>query len=270
MHVTESVDNLTILPCRLNDVGSQRCWLEASLMSEQSIMLYDVVKINCTNRLSFLCRAWPRLDRVSKGYIQFDATVLTEDVERHDKLTDSFTDTLSIPVCNIQKVTCSAIESVSVTVVTERSQFVLCIRRSAEVLQHQMRNLLVGFVIAPSCALLCFRTALGKLFCWDRILFHDVVIKNSCCCGFITHSTEISVIDVVSKERFQQRTQKATVLGGLENEIYLLRSIVLQCQKYELSDSLRKKVSILIQQCIYVSVHCFQKILIFCFVRNIC
>jgi len=244
MHTTELVDNLMVLPCRLNDVGSQRCWLEASLMSKQSIMLYDVVKINCTDKLSFLCRAWPRLDKVSKGYIQFDGTVSTEDVEQHDKLTDSFTDTLSIPVCNIQKVTCSAVESVSVTVVTEQSQFVSCSRSSAEVLQCQIRNLLFGFVIAPSYAALCFRTALGKLFCWNRILFHDVVIKNSCCCGFITHSSEISVIEIVSKERFEQRTQKAAVLGGLENEIYLLRGIVLQCQKYELSDSLCRKVSI--------------------------
>jgi len=250
MRMAKVVDNLTVLPCRLNDVGSQRCWLETSVMSKLSIMLYDVVKIECTDKRSFLCRAWPRLDKGGNGCIQFDGTVLVADVDKHDKLCDSFSDTLSVPVCNIQKVTYSAVESVSVTVVTERSSFMSRSSSSAEVLQCQIRNLLVGFVIADNHAVLCFRTALGKLFCWDRIIFHNVVIKNSCSCGFITHSSNISVVEVISKERFKQRTQKATVLGGLNNEICLLGSIVLQCQKCEIPSSLHKKVSIfyIIQQ----------------------
>jgi len=236
------VDNLMVLPCRLDDVGSQRCWLETSVMSRQNITLYDVVKIECTDKLSFLCRAWPRLDEVGDGYIQFDSTVLTADV---DKLFDGFTDNQLIPVFNIQKVRCSAVESVSLTIIADWSEFVSCSNSSAEVLQSQIRNLLDGFIIAANNAVLCFRTALGKLFGWDRIIIHNVLmIKNNCSCGFITHSSEINVVKIVSKERFKQRAQIAIMLGGLDNETCLLRSIVLQCQQSELPDSLHKKVSI--------------------------
>jgi len=237
------VDNLMVLPCRLDDVGSQRCWLETSVMNRQGITLYDVVKIECTDRLSFLCRAWPRLDKVGDGYIQFDGTVLTADV---DKLCDISIEAQLIPVCNIQKVTCSAVESVSLSIVADWSEFVSCSKSSAEALQSQIQNLLAGFVIAANHAVLCFRTALGKLFCWDRIIIHNVQIKNSYSCGFITCSSEINVMKIISKERFEQRSQKTIMLGGLDNEVCLLRSIVMQCQQCELPDSLHKRVSIFV------------------------
>jgi len=215
-------------------------------MSKQSIMLYDVVKIECTDRRSFLCHAWPRLDKVGDGYIQFDGTVLAADFEQHDKVPDSVNDTLSVPVHNVQKVTCSAVESVSVTVVvTDWREFVLCSKSSLQVLQCRIRNLLTGFVIAANHSMLCSRATLGKLYCWDRIIFHNVVVKNSCICGFITNSTEISVIEVISKEKFEQHTKTAPVLGGLESEINLLCNIVLQCQEPGLPGSLHKQVSIL-------------------------
>ena len=250
MYETKLPDSLVVLPCRLNDVGSQRCWLGASLMSKQSIMLYDVVKIEHTDRLSFLCRAWPRLDKVGNSYIQFDGTVLAADVKQCDTIPDCVSYAMSIPLHNVQKVTCSAIESVSVTVVTDWREVVLCSRSSAEALQCQLRNLLVGFVIAAGHSVLCYRTTLGKLYSWDRIIFHSVVIKNSCNCGFITPSSNINVVQVISKEKFQQRTEKATVLGGLDTEINLLRTIVLQCHEYGLPDSIHKKVNIsyMIQQ----------------------
>jgi len=237
-------------------------------------MLYDVIKIVCTDRLSFLCRVWPRLDKVGNGYIQFDGTVLAADVEHHYKLLDGFTDTLSIPVHNIQKVTCSAVESVSVTVVTNWSEFVSCSKNSAEVLQCQIRNLLTGLVISASHAVLCSRTPLGKLFCWNRIIFHTVVIKNGCSCGFVTHSSEIDVTEIISKERFEQRTQKVTMLGGLDNEICMLHSIVRQCQKRDLPDSLHKRVSIscrtIIQlcKCVDVLIHRFCKIVVLSFLKK--
>ena len=211
-------------------------------MSKQSIMLYDVVKIECTDRLSFLCRAWPRLDKVDNGYVQFDGTVLAADVEQQDKVPDCISDILSVPVRNIQKVTHSVVESVSVTVVADWTEFVLHRKSSAELLQCRIRNLLVGFVIAASHSVLCSRTTLGKLYCWNRIIVHNIVIKNGCSCGFVTHSTEISVVAVISKQKFEQHTEKATVLGGLNSEINLLCSIVLKCQEYGLPDSLQKKV----------------------------
>jgi len=245
MHETNLLDNLIVLPCRLNDVGTQRCWLGTSVMKKQSILLYDVVKIECIDRLSFLCRAWPRLDKVDSGYIQFDSTVLAADVEQHDKVPDCISNSLPIPVCNIHKVTCSAIESVSVTVVvTDWREFVLCTKSSEEVLQCRIQNLLVSFVIGASHTMFCSRTTLGKLYCWDRIIFHSAVIKNNCTCGFITHSSKISVVEVISKERFEQRTQRATVLGGLDSEINYLRSSVLRSQECGLPDSLHKKVSV--------------------------
>ena len=243
MHETTLLDNLTVLPCRLNDVGSQRCWLGMSVMSKQRIMLYDVVKVECTDRRAFLCRAWPRLDKVGDGYIQFDGMVLAADFEQHDNVPDSVNDTLAVPVCNVQRVTCSAVESVSVTVVvTDWREFMLCSKSSPEVLECRIRNLLVGFVIAAGYSVLCCRTTLGKLYCWDRIIFHNVVIKNSCISGFITQTSEISVVEVISKQKFEQHTEKAPVLGGLDSEVNLLCRIVLQCQEHGLPGSLHKKV----------------------------
>jgi len=254
MYVTKLLDSLAVLPCRSNDIGTQRCWLGASAMNKQSILLYDVVRIECTERLSFVCRAWPRLDKVYSGYIQFDSTVLTADVERLDKVSDCINSCLPIPIHNIQKVTCSAVESVSVTVVVAAwREFMLCMKSSAEVLHCRIRNLLVGFVIAASHALSCSRTALGKLYCWDRIIFHSVVTKNDCSCGFITPSSKISVVEIISKERFEQLSQKATVLGGLNSELNLLRSIVLQSKECGLPDCTHKKVSICCTYLLYSS-----------------
>ena len=281
MHEITSLDNLMVLPCRLNDVGSQRCWLGMSVMNKQSIMLYDVVKIECVDRRSFLCRVWPRLDKVGDGYIQFDGTVFAADFEQHYKVPDSVNDTLSVsvPVLNVQKVTCSAVKSVSVTVVvTDWREFVLCSKSSLQVLQCRIRNLLAGVVIAASHSMLCSRATLGKLYCWDRIIFHNVVIKNSCICGYITHSTEIGVVEVISKEKFEQHTEKAPVLGGLESEINLLCSIVLQCQKPGLPGSLHKQVIILYvvqQYCVVnasidVLIYFSVVILILSFLNNIC
>jgi len=277
---TNLLDNLVMLPCRQDDVGSQRCWLGTSVMSRQSIMLYDVLKIECSNRLSFLCRTWPRLDNVGNSYIQFDGTVSAADVDQHEKVPDCVNDTgtLSVPVHNIQKVTYSVVESVSVSVVMDWKELVLCGKSSAEVLQCRIRNLLVGFVIAASHSLWCSRTTLGKLYCWNRIIFHNVVIKNSCSCGFITHSSEINVVEVMSKEQFEQRTQKAVVLGGLDSEINLLCSIVRHCQEYGLHDSSHKKVSIsyLILEyntayALHVkSIHLFHEILILSVLKIIC
>ena len=245
--MTKLLDSLVVLPCRLSDVGTQRCWLGTSVMNKRSILLHDVVKIQCTDRLSFLCRAWPRIDRVDSGYIQFDSTVLAADVEQHDRIPDCINNSVLIPVHNIQKVTCSAVESVSVTVVvTDWKEFMLCRKSSVEILQCQIRNLLVSFVIGASHAVLCSRTTLGRLYCWDRIIFHSVMIKKNCSCGFITPCSKITVVEVISKERFEQRTQKATVLGGLDSEIKLLCSIVLQSQECELPNSSYKKVSIML------------------------
>jgi len=223
-------------------------------MKKQNILLYDVVKIECTGRLSFLCRAWPRLDKVDSGNIQFDSIVLAADVEQHDRVPDCINNSLTIPVHNIQKVTCSAVESFSVTVViTDWREFLLCTKSSAELLQCRIRNLLVSFVIAANHAVLCSRTTLGKLYGWDRMIFHSVVMKNNCSCGFITACSKINVVEVISKERFEQRSQKANVLGGLCNEINLLRSIVLQSQECGLPDSAHKKVNIC-----YTAVHVVQ------------
>lgn len=241
------LENLAVLSCRLDDVGSQRCWLSMSMMNQQSIMLGDIVKIECTDGHSFLCRVWPRLDKVGNGYVQFDGTVSAANAQCQYKVPDCITcnDPLFVPVHNIQKVTCSAAESVSVTiVVTDWRELVLCNKISAEVLQHQIRNLLVGFVVAANHSMLCSRTTLGKLYCWDRMIFHNVVIKNNCLCGFITHSSKISVAGVISKQKFEQHTEKAPVLGGLDSEINLLCSIVLRCQKHGLSGSSYKKVII--------------------------
>lgn len=243
--MTELLDNLIVLPCRLNDVGTQRCWLGTSVMKKQSILLYDIVKIECTDRVSFLCHAWPRLDKVDSGYIQFDSTVMAADVEQHVKVPDCISNCLPIPACSIQKVIYSSIESVSVTVVvTDWREFMLCTKSSEEVLQCQIRNSLVSFIVGASYTVFCSRTTLGKLYCWDRIIFHSTAIKNNCTCGFITPSSKINVVEVISKERFEQRTQKATVLGGLDSEINLLRSIVLQSQECGLPHSSRKMVSI--------------------------
>jgi len=241
MYETKLLENLVVLPCRLDDIGSQRCCLGTSVMSKQNVMLYDVVKIQCTDRLSFLCRAWPRLEKVGDGYIQFDGSVLAA-----DRMQDCVNESLSIPVDNVQKVTCSVVDSVSVTVVMDWKEFVSCRKSSTEILQCRLRNLLVGFIVAANHSLLCSRTTLGKLYCWHRVIFHNVVIKNSCSCGFITCTSELNVVEVLSREKFEQRTERVTVLGGLDSEISLLRNIVQQCQEYRLPGSLYKKVSIFI------------------------
>jgi len=243
MSETKLLDNLVVLPCRLDDIGSQRCWLGTSVMKKLNILLYDVVKIECTDSMSFVCRAWPRLDNVPGSYIQFDSTVLAAGVEQHDKIADCVNNTLSIPVNNIQRVTCSAVESVSVTVVvTDWREFMVIAKNSAELFECQIRNVLAGFVITARHAVLCYRTTLGRLYSWQRIICHSVVIKNSCNCGFITPSSKITVTEVISKERFERRSQKAIMLAGLDSEKNLLNRIVLQSRKFGLPDSLHKQV----------------------------
>jgi len=256
MQEAEVLDSFAVLPCRLRDVGSQRCWLRSSVMSKQSIMLYDVVKIECTGTLSFLCRTWPRLDNVGNGYVQFDGTVLAADV---DIIPDWINVPSSIAVCDIRKATCSVVESVSVTVVvTGWKEFQLCSRIPENVLKCQVHNLLAGFVIADRHTLLCSRTILGKLYCWDRILFQNVVIRNNCSCGSVTHYTKISVVSVLSEDRFKQRTQKTTVLGGLDYEINLLHSIILQSLADGMPYSSHHKVSMCynIISILYICLYC--------------
>ena len=250
MHETEPPGSLMVLPCQLNDVGSQRCWLGTSMMSKLNILLYDVVQIECTDTLSFLCRAWPRLDKVDSRYIQFDGTVLATDAKQYEKVLDCVDRIVSVAMYNVQKVMYSVVESVSVTVVvTDWREFALCRKRSTQAVQCQVRNLLFDFVIAASHIVLCSRSSLGKLYCWDRVIVHDVTIKNNCICGFIASSCRINVVDVISKDRYIQHTQASTVLGGLDNEINLLCSVVLQSQEYGFPGSSRKQVSFCYTSC---------------------
>jgi len=230
-------DVLVVLPSKSTDMGSQRCWLGPQLMSLCNLRFYDTVAIYISSHRSYLCRVWPRIDGNGNSYIQFDGTVGSSS-DGTAFQTHTVNKPFTIAKTSVSKVTCSALKSITLSVVVNSRQEVLSYRRECtSFLESRIRHFLRGLTVASNYTVLCASLNLGSVYDWDRVIVHGIDSKKEAYCGTVVDSTAIVVKQLCYKAKFDQKSRESIKVGGLDCEIRMLRNIVTRFQPTEHEDA---------------------------------
>ena len=217
----EKPSRLAILPCDASDLGTQKCRLGPSLMDSIGAGLDSPLKITAPQGV-YICHAWPRRDQC-EGYVQLSETVST--TTHHTAQLEGTSNNKDLIDSNCIKVlTAEKLASVETLLVVSDYVKVASLRDSADIVSSYVCNILQGFTVMKNYTVNCTEHPLGRLYGFTYIVVNDTGNVEA---GTVCKNTKVTVADVMSIDRYQQKMKSTEILlGGLDVPAKQLKEII--------------------------------------------